>query len=79
MQQAAEAIAESVLTVARAEAIVAVTGETQASQAPSGELSVVVHTLREPHTDLSAIASGDLATIVESLALGETGAGMSQK
>ncbi|XP_049940581.1 E3 ubiquitin-protein ligase Ufd4 isoform X3 [Schistocerca serialis cubense] len=67
-KQAAEAIAESVLTVARAEAIVAVAGEAQLQ--PQGELSVVVHALREPHSDLSAIASGDLATIVETLALG---------
>ncbi|XP_067009629.1 E3 ubiquitin-protein ligase HECTD1 isoform X3 [Anabrus simplex] len=74
-KQAAEAIAESVLSVARAEAIVAVTGESQSSSTPAGELSVVVHSLRDPHTDLSAISSStasDLATIVETLALGES-------
>lgn len=74
-KQAAEAIAESVLSVARAEAIVAVTGESQSSSTPVGELSVVVHALRDPHTDLSAISSSaasDLATIVETLALGES-------
>lgn len=74
-KQAAEAIAESVLSVARAEAIVAVTGESQSSSTPAGELSVVVHALRDPHTDLSAISSSaasDLATIVETLALGES-------
>nr|CAD7263991.1 unnamed protein product [Timema shepardi] len=52
-KHAAEAIAESVLSVARAEAIVAVT---------------------DHHPDLSAISSSaasDLATIVETLALGE--------
>ncbi|XP_065332241.1 E3 ubiquitin-protein ligase HECTD1 isoform X2 [Cloeon dipterum] len=70
-KQAAEAIAESVLSVARAEAIVAVTGENQAAATapPSGnELSVVVHALR----DAELVMGGDLATIVESLALGET-------
>jgi len=72
-QQAAEAIAESVLSVARAEAIVAVTGENQAAAAVPGaassnELSVVVHALR----DAELVMGGDLATIVESLALGET-------
>jgi E3 ubiquitin-protein ligase HECTD1 len=75
LQQAAEAIAESVLSVARAEAIVAVTGESQSSSTPAGELSVVVHALRDPHTDLSTIpssAASDLATIVETLALGES-------
>ncbi|KAL0267404.1 UNVERIFIED_CONTAM: hypothetical protein PYX00_009683 [Menopon gallinae] len=55
-KQAAEAIADSVLSIARAEAKVAVT----------------VHALRDPHHDLSSISSGgssDLATIVESLTL----------
>lgn len=68
LQQAAEAIAESVLSVARAEAIVAVTGESGQTQTglPAGELSVVVHALRD------GTEPGDLATIVESLALGET-------
>lgn len=73
-KQAAEAIAESVLSVARAEAIVAVTSESQAANNQT-ELSVVVHTLRDPHNDLSAInnsISSDLATIVESLTLSET-------
>ena len=61
--------------MARAEAIVAVTGESQSSSTPAGELSVVVHALRDPHNDLSAISSSaasDLATIVETLALGES-------
>nr|CAD7200637.1 unnamed protein product [Timema douglasi] len=73
-KHAAEAIAESVLSVARAEAIVAVTGESHSSSTPAGELSVVVHALRDHHPDLSAISSSaasDLATIVETLALGE--------
>nr|CAD7398861.1 unnamed protein product [Timema cristinae] len=73
-KQAAEAIAESVLSVARAEAIVAVTGESHSSSTPAGELSVVVHALRDHHPDLSTIsgsAASDLATIVETLALGE--------
>lgn len=73
-KQAAEAIAESVLSVARAEAIVAVTSESQAANNQT-ELSVVVHTLRDPHNDLSAInnsISSDLATIVESLTLSDT-------
>lgn len=51
------------------------TGESQSSSTPAGELSVVVHALRDPHTDLSAISSSaasDLATIVETLALGES-------
>ena len=61
MQQAAESIAESVLSVARAEAVVAVTGEGGANS--TGELSVVLH----PRPD-TAVTS-DLATIVESLAL----------
>lgn len=72
-KQAAETIAESVLSVARAEAIVAVTSESQAASNDS-ELSVVVHPLRDPHHDLSAInnsTSNDLATIVESLALSD--------
>lgn len=60
-QQAAESIAESVLSVARAEAIVAVTGESGANS--TNELSVVLH----PRPD-TTVAS-DLATIVESLAL----------
>ncbi|XP_021929507.1 E3 ubiquitin-protein ligase HECTD1 isoform X4 [Zootermopsis nevadensis] len=74
-KQAAEAIAESLISVARAEAIVAVTGESQSSSTPAGELSVVVHALRDPHTDLSSISSSaasDLATIVETLTLGES-------
>lgn len=73
-KQAAETIAESVLSVARAEAIVAVTSESQAAINDS-DLSVVVHPLRDPHHDLSAInnsISSDLATIVESLALTDT-------
>lgn len=71
-KQAAETIAESVLSVARAEAIVSVTSESQAASNDS-ELSVVVHPLRDPHHDLSTINnSSDLATIVESLALCET-------
>lgn len=61
MQQAAESIAESVLSVARTEAVVAVTGEGGANS--TGELSVVLH----PRPD-TAVTS-DLATIVESLAL----------
>lgn len=57
-KQAAEAIAESVLSVARAEAIVAVTQDN--SQTPT-------------HADLSAINTGssDLATIVETLTLSD--------
>lgn len=73
-KQAAETIAESVLSVARAEAIVAVTSESQAAINDS-DLSVVVHPLRDHHHDLSAInnsISSDLATIVESLALTDT-------
>lgn len=54
-------MAESVLSVARAEAVVAVTGEGGASS--TGELSVVLHP--RPETTVSS----DLATIVESLAL----------
>lgn len=55
--------------VARNEALVAVTSESQAASTDS-ELSVVVHPLRDPHNDLSAINnSTDLATIVESLTL----------
>lgn len=55
--------------VARNEALVAVTSESQAASTDS-ELSVVVHPLRDPHHDLSAINnSTDLATIVESLTL----------
>ncbi|XP_034937703.1 E3 ubiquitin-protein ligase HECTD1 isoform X2 [Chelonus insularis] len=60
-KQAAESIAESVLSVARAEAVVAVTGEGGGSN--TGELSVVLH----PRPD-TAVTS-DLVTIVESLAL----------
>ncbi|KAL6425302.1 hypothetical protein ACFW04_009489 [Cataglyphis niger] len=60
-KQAAESIAESVLSVARAEAVVAVTGESGANS--TGELSVVLH----PRPD-TAVTS-DLATIVESLTL----------
>ncbi|KAJ8931073.1 hypothetical protein NQ314_016102 [Rhamnusium bicolor] len=68
-KQAAETIAESVLSVARNEALVAVTSESQLASHDS-EMSVVVHPLRDPHHDLSAINnSTDLATIVESLAL----------
>ncbi|XP_018579699.1 E3 ubiquitin-protein ligase Ufd4 isoform X5 [Anoplophora glabripennis] len=68
-KQAAETIAESVLSVARNEALIAVTSESQAASNDS-ELSVVVHPLRDPHHDLSTINnSTDLATIVESLAL----------
>lgn len=71
-KQAAETIAESVLSVARNEALVAVTSESQAASNDS-ELSVVVHPLRDPHHDLSTINnSTDLATIVESLALCES-------
>ncbi|KAG5887757.1 E3 ubiquitin-protein ligase Ufd4 [Gonioctena quinquepunctata] len=71
-KQAAETIAESVLSVARNEALVAVTSESQAASTDS-ELSVVVHPLRDPHNDLSTINnSTDLATIVESLALCES-------
>lgn len=71
-KQAAETIAESVLSVARNEALVAVTSESQAASTDS-ELSVVVHPLRDPHHDLSTINnSSDLATIVESLTLSDT-------
>ncbi|KRT81883.1 hypothetical protein AMK59_5650 [Oryctes borbonicus] len=73
-KQAAETIAESVLSVARAEAIVAVTSESQAANNDS-ELSVVVHPSRDTHNDLSAInnsISSDLATIVESFTLSDT-------
>lgn len=71
-KQAAETIAESVLNMARNEALVAVTSESQAASNDS-ELSVVVHPLRDPHHDLSTINnSSDLATIVESLALSDT-------
>ncbi|XP_023244989.1 E3 ubiquitin-protein ligase HECTD1 isoform X2 [Copidosoma floridanum] len=59
-KQAAESIAESVLSVTRAEAVV-VTGESGVNS--SGELSVVLH----PRPDTAAVTS-DLATIVESLA-----------
>lgn len=47
-------------------------GQKQNNAAPGGELSVVVHTLRGPHHDLSSISSAgssDLATIVETLTL----------
>lgn len=71
-KQAAETIAESVLSVARNEALVAVTSESQAANNDS-ELSVVVHPLRDPHHDLSTINnSSDLATIVESLTLNDS-------
>ncbi|CAK9795010.1 E3 ubiquitin-protein ligase Ufd4 [Anthophora quadrimaculata] len=60
-KQAAESMAESVLSVARAEAVVAVTGEGGANS--TGELSVVLHP--KPDTTMTS----DLATIVESLAL----------
>ncbi|KAG7213737.1 hypothetical protein KM043_002970 [Ampulex compressa] len=59
--KAAESIAESVLSVARAEAVVAVTSEGGANSA--GELSVVLH----PRPDTTV--TSDLATIVETLAL----------
>ena len=62
-KQAAESIAESVLSVAHAEAIVAVTGES-AGVNSTGELSVVLH----PRPDTATVTS-DLATIVESLAM----------
>ncbi|XP_011351624.1 E3 ubiquitin-protein ligase HECTD1 isoform X2 [Ooceraea biroi] len=62
-KQAAESIAESVLSVARAEAVVAVTGEGGANS--TSELSVVLH----PRPDTTATVTSDLATIVESLAL----------
>jgi E3 ubiquitin-protein ligase HECTD1 len=62
-QQAAESIAESVLSVARAEAVVAVTGEGGANS--TSELSVVLH----PRPDTTGTVTSDLATIVESLAL----------
>ncbi|XP_063990344.1 E3 ubiquitin-protein ligase HECTD1 isoform X7 [Diachasmimorpha longicaudata] len=61
-KQAAESIAQSVLSVARAEAVVAVTGEGGSSNT-TGELSVVLHP--RPETTVSS----DLATIVETLAL----------
>ncbi|XP_026465706.1 E3 ubiquitin-protein ligase Ufd4 isoform X4 [Ctenocephalides felis] len=78
-KQAAEAIAESVLSCARAE--IAVSSDGSANN--QTEVSVVVHSLRErePHNDLSAInnstqalnssISTDLETIVESLILNE--------
>lgn len=56
------------MSVARAEAIVAVTNETQSCSTPSNELSVVVHALRDSHSTTAS----DLATIVETLALDET-------
>ncbi|XP_014233753.1 E3 ubiquitin-protein ligase HECTD1 isoform X8 [Trichogramma pretiosum] len=61
-KQAAESIAESVLSVARAEAVVAVTGESGVNS--TGEYSVVLHQRPETMT-----VSTDLATIVESLTL----------
>ncbi|XP_048516518.1 E3 ubiquitin-protein ligase Ufd4 isoform X1 [Dendroctonus ponderosae] len=68
-KQAAVTIAESVLSGARNEALVAVTSESQAGNLDS-DLSLVVHPLRDPHHDLSTINnSSDLATIVESLTL----------
>ncbi|KYN06757.1 E3 ubiquitin-protein ligase HECTD1 [Cyphomyrmex costatus] len=60
-KQAAESIAESVLSVARAEAVVAVTSESGANS--TSELSVVLH----PRPDTTV--TSDLATIVESLTL----------
>ncbi|XP_012283753.1 E3 ubiquitin-protein ligase HECTD1 isoform X2 [Orussus abietinus] len=60
-KQAAETIAESVLSMARAEAVVAVTGEGAANA--TSELSVVLH----PRPDTTV--TSDLATIVESLTL----------
>ncbi|XP_020287405.1 E3 ubiquitin-protein ligase HECTD1 isoform X2 [Pseudomyrmex gracilis] len=60
-KQAAESIAESMLSVARAEAVVAVTGESGANS--TSELSVVLH----PRPDTTV--TSDLATIVESLTL----------
>ncbi|XP_076629620.1 ubiquitin fusion-degradation 4-like isoform X6 [Colletes latitarsis] len=60
-KQAAESIAESVLSVARAEAVVAVTGEGGANS--TSELSVVLH----PRPDTTV--TSELATIVESLTL----------
>lgn len=70
-KQAAVTIAESVLTGARNEALVAVTSECQAASSDS-ELSVIVHPLRDPHHDLSSINNSDLATIVESLTLSDS-------
>lgn len=70
-KQAAVTIAESVLTGARNEALVAVTSECQAASSDS-ELSVIVHPLRDPHHDLSTINNSDLATIVESLTLSDS-------
>ncbi|XP_061930115.1 E3 ubiquitin-protein ligase HECTD1 isoform X16 [Apis cerana] len=61
VKQAVESIAENVLSVARAEAVVAVTGEGGANS--TSELSVVLH----PRPDTTV--TSDLATIVESLAL----------
>ncbi|XP_034255114.1 E3 ubiquitin-protein ligase HECTD1 isoform X1 [Thrips palmi] len=72
-KQAAEAIAESVLNVARQEAMVAVSTENENNvnmSAAANELSVVVQTLRETGLDISTAT--DLATIVETLALEET-------
>lgn len=91
---AAEALADTVLSLARAEASVAV--ETAAASASvvctdtslmnkqmmaldsdystSNELSVVVHTLHDQSTsdiNASTVNQSDLATIVESLTLGE--------
>ncbi|XP_044007994.1 E3 ubiquitin-protein ligase HECTD1 isoform X1 [Aphidius gifuensis] len=58
----AETIAESVLSIGKSEAVVAVTGEGGAG-CTTGELSVVLH----PRPDNNV--TSDLATIVESLAL----------
>lgn len=70
-KQAAVTIAESVLSGARNEALVAVTSESQAGNLDS-DMSLVVHPLRDPHHDLSTINnSSDLATIVESLTLSD--------
>jgi len=69
-KQAAEAIAESVLSVARAEAIEAVAGDSDSS-ITANELSMVVNALKDTALDLST--ASDLATIVETLALEESG------
>ncbi|XP_052130677.1 E3 ubiquitin-protein ligase HECTD1 isoform X3 [Frankliniella occidentalis] len=72
-KQAAEAIAETVLNVARQEAMVAVNTENENNvnmSAAANELSVVVHALRDTGLDIST--ANDLATIVETLALEET-------
>lgn len=58
-KQVAEAIAEGVLSLARAEAISAVSGESQNASAASNDSSLFVH----------HYGSSDLATIVETLTL----------